>query len=157
MKACDLCQCYVILTYLKLSDFEISRATSIPASLWKRNKLQVCDILQRLKSLYTLCTTSSCSRKTELEVILRYLQLVPVSLRQNPTKPISNKLACRVFQGHPTTICGNYLFEKDDLRSRIFETFVVNFLASPASPRIFEPPPKWSPRIFGSLFSSFSG
>ena len=56
---------------------------------------------------------------------------------------------------------------EDDLRSRIFGTFVVKFLAClPASPRIFEPPKngivghfyrifplKKSPRIFGILFS----
>ena len=37
------------------------------------------------------------------------------------------------LQGHPTTIFEKYT--EDDLRSRIFETFVANFLL--ASPRVF--------------------
>ena len=33
------------------------------------------------------------------------------------------------MQGHPTTISGKNICSEDDLRSRIFETFVVKFLA----------------------------
>ena len=70
-----------------------------------------------------------------------------------------------IYQGHPTfseNICS-----EDDLRSSIFGTLVVKFLAClPASPRIFEHLKngviahfkriftlKRSPRNFGSLFS----
>ena len=34
-----------------------------------------------------------------------------------------------ITQGHPTTIFGKYPVREDDLRSRIFGTFVVKFLA----------------------------
>ena len=39
--------------------------------------------------------------------------------------------------GHPTSILGENICSKDDLRSRIFGTFVVKFLAC-LPPRIFE-------------------
>ena len=39
----------------------------------------------------------------------------------------------KILQGHPRSIFGKYLFgcSEDDLRSRIFGTFVVKFLACP--------------------------
>ena len=72
-----------------------------------------------------------------------------------------------VSQGHPKSIFRKYICSEDDLRSRMFGTFVVKFLAClPASPRIFEHLKndaiiahfkliftlKRSPRIFGAIF-----
>ena len=34
-----------------------------------------------------------------------------------------------LFRGHPTTVFGKNICSEDDLRSRIFGTFVVKFLA----------------------------
>ena len=41
---------------------------------------------------------------------------------------IFQKFGLVISQGHPTSIFGNICSE-DDLRSRIFQTFVVKFLA----------------------------
>ena len=54
----------------------------------------------------------------------------------NSLKPVSAlyhkytqaSIQLHIDQGHPTSIFGKYLFG-NDLRSRIFETFVVKFLA----------------------------
>ena len=64
-------------------------------------------------------------------VISNYLKLHPEKKNKNKTK---KKTLSKVFklrlikQGHPRSIFGNICSE-DDLRSRIFGTFLVKFLA----------------------------
>ena len=82
-----------------------SRADFLPTIWPKRNKLP--------KTLFTgraLCWFS----------VLMNKRVWFAALMSNETQKAS-------FQGHPTSIFGKYLSE-DDLRSRIFGTFVVKFL-----------------------------
>ena len=56
-------------------------------------------------------------------------------------------------QGHPTSIFGKYLFGLDDLKSRIFGTFVVKFLACLSS--LIVPRVKFEPESSSSHESNF--